>query len=81
MKNNKFDFVKFSSLLLVAVAVVFFTSCGSKQAKEAENTSATPKEEAFKSVTKYPIPTALEVIKLLNNAGASYILSLSNPVS
>ncbi len=80
MKTNKFDFVKLSFLLLAAVAVMFIVSCGTKQAKEAENTSETPKEEAFKSVTKYPIPTAFEVIKLLNNAGASYILSLSNPV-
>lgn len=80
MKNNKLDFTKLSSLLLAVVAVMFLISCGSKQAKEAEDTSSTPKEEAFKSVTKYPIPTAFEVIKLLNNAGASYILSLSNPV-
>jgi len=80
MKTNKFDFAKFSFLLLATVAVIFIVSCVSKQAKEAENSSVTPKEAAFKSVTKYPIPTAFEVIKLLNNAGASYILSLSNPV-
>jgi hypothetical protein len=80
MKTTKFDFAKFSFLLLAAVAVMFIVSCGSRQAKEAENTSVTPKEEAFKSVTKYPIPTAFEVIKLINNAGATYILSLSNPV-
>lgn len=80
MKTNKFDFAKFSFLLLAAVAVMSIVSCGTKQAKEAENTSVTAKEAAFKSVTKYPIPTAFEVIKLLNNAGASYILSLSNPI-
>jgi hypothetical protein len=80
MKTTKFAFAKFSFLLLATVAVMFVVSCGSRQAKQAENTSVTAKEEAFKSVTKYPIPTAFEVIKLLNNAGASYILSLSNPV-
>jgi hypothetical protein len=80
MKTNKFDFAKFSILLLATVAVIFIVSCGTKQAKQAEDSSLTPKEEAFKSVTKYPIPTAFEVIKLLNNAGASYILSQSNPV-
>jgi hypothetical protein len=77
MKTSKFNIVKISTLLL---AVTFFVSCGNRQAKEAENSSVTPKEEAFKSVTKYPIPTAFEVIKLLNNAGATYILSISNPV-
>jgi len=80
MKTNKFNIVKISTLLIAAVAVMFFVSCGNRQAKEAENSSVTPKEEAFKSVTKYPIPTSFEVIKLLNNAGATYILSLSNPV-
>ena len=80
MKTNNFNFVKFSFLLLATVAVLFIVSCGNRQAKEAENNSTTPKEAAFGSVTKYPIPTAFEVIKLLNNAGASYILSQSNPV-
>lgn len=77
MKTSKFNIVKISTLLLAAM---FIVSCGNRQAKEAENSSVTPKEEAFKSVTKYPIPTAFEVIKLLNSAGATYILSLSNPV-
>ncbi len=80
MKTNKFDFTKFSSLLLVVVAFMFLISCGSKQAKEAEDSSSTSKEEVFGSVTKYPIPTSFEVIKLINNAGATYILSISNPV-
>lgn len=80
MKTNKFDFAKFSFLLIAILAVMFVVSCGSKQAKQAEDSSMTTKEEAFKSVTKYPIPTAFEVIKLLNKAGATYILSINNPV-
>jgi len=80
MKTTKFDFAKFSFLLLAAVAVMFIVSCGSRQAKEAENTSVPSKEETIKSVVKYPIPTSFEVIKLINNAGAPYILSLSNSV-
>jgi len=80
MKTNKFDFAKFSFLLIAILAVMFVVSCVSKQAKQAEDSSMTTKEEAFKSVTKYPIPTAFEVIKLLNKAGATYILSINNPV-
>ncbi|NVO08475.1 MAG: hypothetical protein HXX16_00805 [Bacteroidales bacterium] len=80
MKTNKFNFVKISVLLLATIVVMFVAGCRGKQAKDAENTSVTQKEKTFKSVTKYPIPTAFEVIKLLNNAGASYILSLSNPI-
>lgn len=68
-----------ASLLGVAVVIVM-VSCGGG-AKQAETEKVVEsKEEAFKSVTKYPIPTAFEVVKLLNKAGASYILSLNNPV-
>jgi hypothetical protein len=65
----------------VAVAFLTITSCGggAKQA-ETDKSDLETKEQAFKSVTKYPIPTAFEVVKLLNKAGASYILSLNNPV-
>lgn len=80
MKTRKLTIAKTSALLLAVAVVMFVVSCGSRQAKEAENASSTTKEEAFKSVTKYPIPTSFEVIKLLNNAGATYILSISNPV-
>lgn len=67
--------------LVGVMMVIVMVSCGGG-AKQAENDEGTAhsKEEAFKSVTKYPIPTAFEVVKLLNKAGASYILSLNNPV-
>lgn len=79
MKTNTLNFAKLPVIVLALVAIFVISSCGTKQAKEAEESSTT-KEEAFKSVTKYPIPTSFEVIKLLNSAGATYILSLSNPV-
>ncbi len=79
MKTSMLNITKLPVILLAFVTVLFITSCGSKQAKEAEDTSTT-KEEAFKSVTKYPIPTSFEVVMLINKAGATYILSLSNPV-
>ncbi|MBN1988112.1 MAG: hypothetical protein JW783_01785 [Bacteroidales bacterium] len=81
MKTSSFNVVKSTTLALTIASAMFFASCGgnSQQTQEAES-DTTPKEEAFKSVTKYPIPTAFEVTKLLNKAGASYILSLSNPV-
>lgn len=69
-------------LSMVVIAFLFAAaSCGggAKQADTDQSEAAT-KDETFKSVTKYPIPTTFEVIKLLNKAGASYILSLNNPV-
>ncbi|MDD2196765.1 MAG: hypothetical protein PHE03_09130 [Bacteroidales bacterium] len=68
-------------IAFASIAIVFaLNSCGGA-AKQAETeTTDTTKEEAFKDITKYPIPTAFEVIKMLDKAGASYILSLNNPV-
>ncbi|PKP36481.1 MAG: hypothetical protein CVT98_07795 [Bacteroidetes bacterium HGW-Bacteroidetes-15] len=69
-------------LSMVVVAFLFAAvSCGggAKQA-DTDTTDVRTKDETFKTVTKYPIPTSFEVIKLLNKAGASYILSLNNPV-
>lgn len=62
------------ALLVVSI----LSSCGAKKAKEAEKIEVT-KEEAFESVTNYPIPTSFEVIQLINKAGASYIISICNP--
>ena len=72
---------KLATAALTVVFLIGAVSCGggAKQA-ETEATDKKRKDEAFKTVTKYPIPTAFEVIKLLNKAGASYILSLNNPV-
>lgn len=61
------------------LAMALLVSCGAKKAKEAENIEVT-KEEAFENVTSYPIPTSFEVIQLINKAGASYIISICNPV-
>jgi len=66
--------------ILILISLALFTlSCGGG-AKQAEESETVTKEDAFKSVTKYPLPTAFEVTKMLNKAGASYILSLNNPV-
>lgn len=67
-------------IAFASIAIVFaLNSCGGA-AKQAETETTTTKEEAFKDITKYPIPTAFEIIKMLDKAGASYILSLNNPV-
>jgi hypothetical protein len=70
---------RISSILILVLLALFTISCGGG-AKQAEESEAVTKEDAFKSVTKYPLPTAFEVTKMLNKAGASYILSLNNPV-
>ncbi|MCB8964238.1 MAG: hypothetical protein H6536_04265 [Bacteroidales bacterium] len=66
-------------MAMTAMAVLVLSSCGTKQAKEAEDLETVTKEEAFEGVTTYPIPTSFEVVQLINQAGASYILSICNP--
>lgn len=68
-----------TTTLTMLLLALFIVSCGGG-AKQAEENETVSKEEAFKSVTKYPLPTAFEVTKMLNKAGASYIISLNNPI-
>ena len=79
--SNNSHILKGVASFLSVVMLAAMVSCGggAKQA-EGEKVDVETKDEAFKSVSKYPIPTAFEVVKLLNKAGASYILSLNNPV-
>lgn len=67
-------------MAVTALSVLIINGCGTKQAKEAEELNTVTKEQAFKGVTNYPIPTSFEVIQLINKAGASYILSICNSV-
>jgi hypothetical protein len=83
MKTNSIKLLINKGLLSI-IGIAFFAvmvSCGggAKQA-ETDKAEVATKEQAFRSVTKYPIPTAFEVVKLINKAGASYILSINNPI-
>ncbi len=70
---------------LLSGILFLFTACkpgtkdGSSEVEELKDT-VSDKEELVKNVVEYPIPSAFEVTQLLNEAGASYIISLSNPV-
>lgn len=67
-------------LIIILIATMTLSACGggAKQTEETSQTDAT--EVSTKSAAQYPIPTSFEVTKMLNKAGASYILSLNNPV-
>ncbi len=70
------------TLPTLALALSLFTaSCGrGTQKADDAGDATTTKEDAVQALTKHPIPTAFQITQMLNNAGASYILSLSNPV-
>jgi hypothetical protein len=68
--------------LFVIIAMVASGCQGKKGTPSASEGVAAEteasKDEVLKEISDYPLPTAFEVTKLLNDAGASYILDLSN---
>jgi hypothetical protein len=76
---------KFSSLIRILfvlfVSGLILYACGMGKSKdETSSETADKKEIELKEVTDYPIPTSVEVIEMLNRAGAPYIIGISNPV-
>ncbi|MDR0688427.1 MAG: hypothetical protein LBF55_07095, partial [Prevotellaceae bacterium] len=50
-------------------------ACGTPQGKKSRLTV----EQASENAVKYPIPTAYEVVNLINRSGAAYIIEITNP--
>jgi len=73
------------TLLIIFGMVLIFSGCKSskKDSTEAAGPAerSTEKENVIKELTTYPLPSAYELTEMLQKAGASYILSLSNPAS
>jgi hypothetical protein len=74
----------FSSVIFAMV--VLFASCGGRQ--EGESRAITDNKERTElagrsgdGLDEYPIPTSVEIVELLQRAGAPYILGISNPVA
>lgn len=67
---------------LIVAATMMLTACNSKKTKQSKAPEI-KKENVEKEVREfvYPLPTSFEVAEMLNRIEASYILSLSNPVS
>jgi hypothetical protein len=79
--------VQSASRTLIIVFSIALMVSGCKQSKKDSKDDAGPftppaeKEDVIQELTTYPIPNAYEVTQMLQKAGASYILSLSNPAS
>jgi hypothetical protein len=66
---------------LIAILLVIQVGCKNAQKKEAAETPEIPDMEIpddIEALTGYPMPTAYEITDLIYEAGAPYILSLSN---
>ena len=71
------------NLVLILSIVIVLAGCKSSK-KESAGTAGpesaqSEKEAVILDLTSYPLPTAPEITDMLRQAGASYILSLSNP--
>ena len=73
------------ALVIIFGLVLIFSGCKSTKKESSEAAGPvekqTEKEIVIQDLTTYPIPQAYEVTDMLQKAGASYILSLSNPAS
>jgi hypothetical protein len=71
--------------IIILGVIMVLTACKSSR-KEASDASAAgegpkAKEDVIQNLAGYPIPTSYEITDMLQKAGASYILSLSNPAN
>jgi hypothetical protein len=80
--NKKTFISNISRIALFMLIVIFIAGCGGNTSTNSDN-NATGKDSSSiaKEVTKivYPLPTPLEVTQLLNQAGANFILDITNP--
>ncbi len=64
---------------VMVAAMLVASGCGSRSGKKKVNIPST--EQLVDAVIQYPIPTAYEVINLINRSGASYIIGITNPTT
>ena len=73
------------TLIVILGIIMVLSACKStkKESTEAAGPAEKPteKETVILELTSYPIPSAYEITDMLQKAGASYILTLSNPAS
>jgi hypothetical protein len=85
MKKESFTQSTFRNLMIILGIVMVLSGCKSskKESAGAAGPAAAPseKEAVILDLTSYPLPTATEITDMLHDAGASYILSLSNPAN
>ncbi|UCG27017.1 MAG: hypothetical protein JSV24_08555 [Bacteroidales bacterium] len=79
------DRLKTISACFISIIFLFVSSCKPGERSSTQESvpgeDDQPKEEIIAEITGYPLPTSFEITNMLNEAGAPYILSISNPAS
>jgi len=78
---KKINLKSLSKIMLFAIVFsLLFVRCGNNETKNTDETLTDTAEMVTEKAKKllYPMPTPLEVTEMLNKAGASYILDITN---
>ncbi len=82
-RSNFFKTLNAGLVILLVTGLIACTSrpdkSGSNELEAAE--TDTLKEKVIENMSGYPLPTSFQITTMLNEAGAPYILSISNPAS
>lgn len=82
MKKAIYQQVRLYVIGLLTTSLVLLTACNTapkKQDVDIQDTGAIePKEDLIPDLAGYPVPTSYDITKYIYQAGAPYILSLSN---
>lgn len=81
MKKAMYQQLRLYVIGLVSASIVLFTGCNTTQKKQdvgIPDPGVTPREDVVKDLSGYPVPTSYDITKYIYQAGAPYILSLSN---
>jgi hypothetical protein len=79
MKKASFsrNILSFSGIFLMVLFTQFSCKSGQQGEQQGQDSPA-DKEDVIENLSGYPIPTAFEITEMIHEAGAPYILTLSN---
>ena len=82
MKKAMYQQLRLYVIGLLTTSLVLFTGCNTTQKKQdigiPESTDITLREDVVEDLSGYAVPTSYDITKYIYQAGAPYILSLSN---
>ena len=82
MKKALYQQSRFFVIGMIATTLILFSGCNTQQKKQETETATTddlkPREDVVEELSGYEVPTSYDITKGIYQAGAPYILSLSN---
>lgn len=81
MKKAMYQQLRLYVIGLLSASFILFTGCNTTQKKQdvgIPEADIAPREDIVPELSGYPVPTSYDITKYIYQAGAPYILSLSN---